>query len=66
MSAIKGVACIPANVYLKIHNVTYFIFGGDNLIQLFDLSSIRTVIVVFCVSDLRAPEFGDFAMVTYR
>ena len=41
-------------------------FGMRVALNKAEKSSIRTVIAVFCVSDLGASEFGDFAMVTYR
>ena len=40
-------------------------FGMRVALNKAEKSSIRTVIAVFCVSDLGASEFGDFAMVTY-
>ena len=41
-------------------------FGTRVALNKAEKSSRRTVIAVFCVSDLGASEFGDFAMVTYR
>ena len=41
-------------------------FGMRVALNKAEKSSIRTVIAVFCVSDLGASEFGDFAIMTYR
>ena len=41
-------------------------FGTRVALNKAEKSSIRTVIAVFCVSDLGASEFGDFAIMTYR
>ena len=41
-------------------------FGTSVALNKVEKSRIRTVIAVFCVIDLEASEFGDFAMVTYR
>ena len=41
-------------------------FGTRVALNKAERSSIRTVIAVFCVSDLGASEFGDFAIMTYR